>query len=248
MRQDPHRVRVGIGGQPGASAADGGTAGELADNDQGCLGDQYEAESPLGQAEGLAKAGVFEVETRSIAIAARPQERDQHGGLRGDTKRGAETQQQFLPGGEGCSGARAFEDDQIRQQHDDRHHIVGDWRPHHGSKTITRVEHLSGQDVHAVEENLWHAVVAEHDHRLVLRRQLRRFPARGGIEPDNPWHGESQQQRDQSEPDQARGHDPVGVRLAAVSVTSNSAHDLRHQNGVQYTAGQQDVHAVRHGG
>ena len=74
--------------------------------------------------------------------------------------------------GKGCAGARPFENDHVHQQHDDRDDIVGDRRPHHRPEPITRVEHLAGQHVHAVEEDLRHAVVAEQDHRLVLRGQL----------------------------------------------------------------------------
>jgi hypothetical protein len=182
------------------------------------------------------------------AVAACSQERDQHGSLRGNAHRGTDAEQQRLTCREGCPGAGPIEDDHVAEQHDDRHDIVGDRSPHHRPEAITRVEYLPGQYMYAVEEDLWHAVVGKQDHRLVLTRQLWRFPSGRGIQPDDRRHGEREQQRDQAQSDQAGGHDPIGVRIAAIFVTADGTHDLRDEDSVQYAPGQQDVHAVRHGG
>ena len=179
-------------------------------------------------------------------IATGPQEGDQYRGLRGDAERRAQAEQQLLTCGERCACAGALEDDQVQQQHHDRHYVVGDRSPHHRPEPVARVEHLPGHDVYAVEEDLRHAVVGQHDHRLVLRGKLRGFPATRRVERHDRRHSECQQQRDQPERDQSCSHDAVGVRLAAVGVTPNRSHDLRHQDGVQDAAGEQDVHAVRH--
>ena len=58
-------------------------------------------------------------------------------------------------------------------------------------------------------------------------------------------HGQGERQGDHEQHDQSAGHDPVGVGLAAVGIGLDGPHDLRHQDGVQHPADQQDVHAGR---
>ena len=131
-------------------------------------------------------------------------------------------------------------DDDVDQQHRDRDHVVGDRRPHHRPERLAGVEDLPDQDVHPVEEDLRQAEPGEGDRRVAHRAVVRR-----GDEVDEQRRRDHQQHRHRDQEQSGHGDDPAGVGVAAVGVVAHRPHQLRHQDGVEDAAGQQDVEHVR---
>ena len=245
MRHHPDQAGVAVDVGATSGPCGRGGCGQAVYQHQHGLVDEHETKGPLGQLEGFAQSRSPEVETRPEPESHLLHERDQHQRLGGDPERGTDAQQQYLLSGESARMIPSCAPDhQVETQHDDRDDVVGDRRPHHGAELVPGIEHLSQHRVDAVEEDLGEGAVGQSHHRGVLALQVWGAPGIRRVEEGDQRGREGQDHGHHADGQHECGHDPVREGLAAVLVVTDGAHDLRHQDRVDRTTHEQDVHAV----
>ncbi|GEM_PF-7043184 len=161
--------------------------------------------------------------------------------MHGDAQRCSSGKEGDLGSGPGIDVARrggvcAAEDCQHEQEPGDRHDIVCRRRPHVRPEVLLRVEDLTEQRVHPIEEDLGDTPVGEGQGEAVP------IGTEGcGEQFDEEGSGQGQQNCDAADCHGAQGDELVDIALPAVSVTFGGADNGGHQHGIDHATGDDHV-------